>query len=262
MSKFHVKANGDMGRCTAKEGACPFSSEGAEHFDSFQNAAVYAEAVVSRQEGGSFATATHSRAVSYETFEVDAADPANYTDGWSVSGYMGEYIERGGKFLYDDKIYVADDWEWNRAALATYIQATDTETGEKVELTIPQGSEDDVAFIDKKAITLRDGRNVNIIELEDELHQDYQAAEEVVNHFMEAEDSEDEHFTSPGGRDFYVNSRRIEWGGNDFYAVRIGDVPLEAEDDSRDTLRNMKFFKDEHAARDEIDRVQELASFS
>lgn len=262
MSKFHVKANGDMGKCSAQEGACPFSSEGAEHFENFQNAATYAEALIAKQEGGSFASATHSRFVSYEHFEVDDTDPKNYTDRWSVSGYMQDYIDRGEKFLYQDKIYVADDWEWNRATLATYIQATDTESGESEEITIHQDSEDQVSFIDKKAVTLRDGRNVSLSDLDEELAQDYQAAEEVVDHFMEAEVEDAEHFTSPGGRDFYVDSRHIEWGGNDFYAVRIGDVPLDAEDDARDTLRNMKFFKDKYDANDEVYRVQELASFS
>lgn len=262
MSKFHVKANGDMGRCTAQEGACPFSSEGAEHFDNFQNAALYAEAVIAKDEGGSFAAATHSRSVSYDTFEVNKEDPENYTDSWDVSSYMGQYIDRGDTFLYEGEIYTADDWEWNRAVLHTVIEATRTETGEKKEITIRQGDEGSVSFIDKQAVTLRDGRNVRLDDLHEELEADQQAAEEVVDNFLEAEEDEGNVFRAPSGREFHVSSRPVTWGGNELFAVRTGDVPLEAEDDYRDTLRNMKFFRNSSDAYDEMYRVRELADFS
>ncbi len=61
MSKYHVKSNGDTGGCTASEGKCPFTVEGAEHFLSIKEAHAYAEDVIAKIEGGSFAQAGFSR---------------------------------------------------------------------------------------------------------------------------------------------------------------------------------------------------------
>ena len=60
MSKYHVKINGDTGRCTASEGKCPFTAEGAEHFSSLTEAHVHAESVLAKMEGGVLASARHS----------------------------------------------------------------------------------------------------------------------------------------------------------------------------------------------------------
>lgn len=46
-SKWHVRPNGEVGRCTAKNPeSCPFAAEGAEHFDSMSKAITRAEEVV------------------------------------------------------------------------------------------------------------------------------------------------------------------------------------------------------------------------
>ena len=47
MSMYHVKADGSMGRCTAKEGHCPFGGDaGVKHFTSESEAQAYAEKII------------------------------------------------------------------------------------------------------------------------------------------------------------------------------------------------------------------------
>lgn len=78
---------------------------------------------------------------------LDPADPDSYDVEWDVSAYMGSYINRGDSFLYDGKIYRANDWEWSRALLRTEIEAYDESTGGLETITIHQGSERDVKFL-------------------------------------------------------------------------------------------------------------------
>lgn len=52
MARYHVKADGSMGVCKAKEGNCPFSGdEGTKHFTSESEARAYSEKIASRQGG-------------------------------------------------------------------------------------------------------------------------------------------------------------------------------------------------------------------
>lgn len=78
---------------------------------------------------------------------LDASDPASYAVKWDTSAYMGSYINRDEPFLYDGRVYRADDWEWSRALFRTEIEASDIETGEPETITIHQGSENDVKFL-------------------------------------------------------------------------------------------------------------------
>ena len=53
MSRYHVKADGSMGVCTAREGNCPFGSdEGTKHFTSKSEAQSYSEARVRGHAAG------------------------------------------------------------------------------------------------------------------------------------------------------------------------------------------------------------------
>jgi hypothetical protein len=61
MAKYHVKADGAVGACSAKEGKCPFTAADAEHFDNKKNALLFSTAVIAKLEGGSFAQAGFSK---------------------------------------------------------------------------------------------------------------------------------------------------------------------------------------------------------
>ena len=51
MARYHVKADGSMGVCTAKEGHCPYGGEeGTKHFSNKADAMRYAEQVIKSKE--------------------------------------------------------------------------------------------------------------------------------------------------------------------------------------------------------------------
>ena len=51
MARYHVKADGSMGVCTAKEGHCPYGGEeGTKHFSNKADAMRYAEQVIESKE--------------------------------------------------------------------------------------------------------------------------------------------------------------------------------------------------------------------
>ena len=53
MARYHVRADGSMGVCTAKEGNCPFGGEeGTRHFTSKAEAQAYSESVVRPSASG------------------------------------------------------------------------------------------------------------------------------------------------------------------------------------------------------------------
>jgi len=78
---------------------------------------------------------------------LDPQNPESYTVAWDESAYLGSYISSGDKFLYEDRVYRADSWEWNRALLQTTIEAYDSFSGETEIITVPQGSEPQVQFL-------------------------------------------------------------------------------------------------------------------
>lgn len=50
MARYHVKADGSMGVCTAREGNCPFGGDaGTKHFTSESEARSYSEKIVAEQ---------------------------------------------------------------------------------------------------------------------------------------------------------------------------------------------------------------------
>ena len=60
MARYHVKADGSMGVCTAKEDHCPFSGEaGTRHFTSKFEAQVYSEKVIKNQTATSKPSSLH-----------------------------------------------------------------------------------------------------------------------------------------------------------------------------------------------------------
>lgn len=47
MARYHVKADGSMGICTARDGNCPFGDdEGTKHFASEAEARIYSERLI------------------------------------------------------------------------------------------------------------------------------------------------------------------------------------------------------------------------
>lgn len=54
MARYHVKADGSMGVCTAREGNCPFGGDaGTKHFTSESEAWSYSEKIVAEQSRSS-----------------------------------------------------------------------------------------------------------------------------------------------------------------------------------------------------------------
>ena len=48
---FHVRPTGDLGKCTAAPGRCPFKNEGAQHFNTFKEATAHAEKIFEADDG-------------------------------------------------------------------------------------------------------------------------------------------------------------------------------------------------------------------
>jgi len=48
---FHVRPTGDLGKCTAAPGRCPFRNEGAQHFNTFKEATAHAEKIFEAEDG-------------------------------------------------------------------------------------------------------------------------------------------------------------------------------------------------------------------
>ncbi len=58
---FHVRPTGDLGKCTAASGKCPFRNEGAQHFSTFKDAAAHAEKIFADEAGGVFSKGISSQ---------------------------------------------------------------------------------------------------------------------------------------------------------------------------------------------------------
>lgn len=83
MARYHVKADGSMGVCTAREGNCPFSNEkGTKHFSSETEALAYSESInknnsstgaKSLRKNGSIAVenGNHSHDVDYDSLKTE-----------------------------------------------------------------------------------------------------------------------------------------------------------------------------------------------
>lgn len=249
--QFHVKIDGTLGRCTAQEGNCPFTSEGAEHFPTFQGASAHAENIF-LQEAGRSLPDPRRRALS--AYEPPPPGPEAYTVPWSVHDYMGSYIERGGTFLYQGTIYEALDWEWSRAILKTTIEALNTETGREETLGIYQGQEESVTFLNPKAFALRDGRRVDPWDLQDLLQDEDEesTAEEVGEAYQEGEILTSTPVTPHKGSTQYFEVRKVSWAGQDFQALYQGRRPAQEEEPAT-VGRALTYYESAWEAEDALD---------
>ena len=89
MSMYHVKADGSMGNCTAKEGHCPFGGDsGTKHFTSITEAQAYAEKIIrdtTDHNGGMKMTKTKDEESPTPTTDND--EPKENTYGLAVTTY-------------------------------------------------------------------------------------------------------------------------------------------------------------------------------
>lgn len=102
MSMYHVKADGSMGRCTAKEGHCPFGGDsGVKHFTSESEAQAYAEGIIktTTDNKGGMKKMTKTKSPKVWPTTEHGCHMATYS-GWdgpdtiiSAGGYVnGEYV--------------------------------------------------------------------------------------------------------------------------------------------------------------------------
>lgn len=90
MSMYHVKSDGAMGRCTAKEGHCPFGGDsGVKHFTSITEAQAYAEKMVKNTtDGGMKMTKTKTKDEESPMIPpTDNGVPKENTYGLAVTTY-------------------------------------------------------------------------------------------------------------------------------------------------------------------------------
>lgn len=140
MVKYHVKADGGTGICSASEGNCPFTAAGAQHFDDKSEAYSYAQAVIAKNMEGPFATAVHKRDESPSATIQDAPlsvyqnnPTANYPQDEPHIGTMWESAENLNKILQKNKpaagkISALLIWDENPATILRSADGTTTET--------------------------------------------------------------------------------------------------------------------------------------
>ena len=88
MARYHVKSDGSMGNCTAKEGHCPFGGDsGTKHFTSATEAQAYAEGIIkTTTDGGMKMTKTKDEESPTPT-PTDNGVPKENTYGLAVTTY-------------------------------------------------------------------------------------------------------------------------------------------------------------------------------
>lgn len=101
MTRYHVKADGSMGVCTANEGHCPFGGDaGTKHFTSESEAQAYAEKIVkTTNNGGMKMKKTKMNEVKRTTYPTTphGVHQTSYS-GWAADSWAGEdaIISAGG----------------------------------------------------------------------------------------------------------------------------------------------------------------------
>ena len=116
MARYHVKADGSMGPCTAQEGHCPFGGDaGVKHFTSESEAQAYAEKIVKTttdHKGGMKMTKTSNPKV-WPTTE-HGCHSATYLgwDGDDVIITAGGYVD--GVYLRPYEVEWKYDVLWDR----------------------------------------------------------------------------------------------------------------------------------------------------
>ena len=127
MSMYHVKADGSMGRCTAKEGHCPFGGDaGVKHFTSATEAQAYAESVIKDTNKGGMNKMTKSNPKVWPTTE-HGCHSATYS-GWECDDVI---ISAGG---YVNGVYVPASEVWGVAGLYDQLSP-----GVAAEMPSPDG---------------------------------------------------------------------------------------------------------------------------
>ncbi len=113
MARYHVKADGSMGVCTAKEGNCPFGGEeGTKHFTSASEARSYSEKIVAEQSRS-------SKGLKKSTGDGGSKVPPTGGVGGTTSGSVGGDPHRTAEVAagaypgldpsYDPEEYDAED---------------------------------------------------------------------------------------------------------------------------------------------------------
>ena len=83
MSRYHVKADGSMGQCTAQEGHCPFGGDaGVKHFTSATEAQAYAEKIVKTTTNGGMNKMTKTK--DEEPTTPDDDEPRMKENRWGL----------------------------------------------------------------------------------------------------------------------------------------------------------------------------------
>ena len=85
-AKWHVRADGSMGPCNAREGNCPFNSEeGTRHFTSEVEARKYSEERVEAISSGKTLRVSNCRTINKSSYDdrslliLFAIKPTNYS---------------------------------------------------------------------------------------------------------------------------------------------------------------------------------------
>lgn len=97
MSRYHVKADGSMGVCTARDGNCPFGGEArTKHFTNEAEARKYSEELIGRNSGNrSLKKSPHP------SIEPDTASTSMSSDGNTISQEAKESTDTYGISLME-----------------------------------------------------------------------------------------------------------------------------------------------------------------
>lgn len=159
MKKYHVKTDGSVGACSAKEGKCPFTSEGALHFDNRQDAYQASEAIFYLQEAGENGpfNVLHLR-VPKLTPKFVIMNPAAYTKAWDGTDSLDSHLQIGDSFLMEGEVYTLTETpESDYSSQATLVEAFHVRKGREEVVAVMFGDEESIKFLEPGSIALSDG---------------------------------------------------------------------------------------------------------
>ncbi len=144
MARYHVRADGSMGVCTAKEGNCPFGDEeGTRHFTSKSEAQRYSEG----RNAADRKSLKHTRTMPVEEAR---AIVTGTMEGFGVSKDPTDPDERG--YTFEDGALVmigAEDDNGDRTEYRINLDGVKSDKDLKERLRIELGSFDAVEQMDK-----------------------------------------------------------------------------------------------------------------
>lgn len=135
-NKWHVKANGDMGICSAEPGQCPFLSEGAVHFSNADDAIARSEEIYESQLGLFPGIATGNSP------EEETPDREEFYEELLSFESIEDRVSPGDYMVFRDTLYRVNrisSEEWD-----TKIEAVDAETGQAQKLYIGRYNSDSI----------------------------------------------------------------------------------------------------------------------